>query len=148
MTEFKITPFPRPAAKPQKVIAVTDGACSGNPGPGGWGVVLRIGETVKELHGGAPAATNQRMEITAAIMALKSLEHPSEVEIVSDSQYVIYTMTKGWKRKANQDLWQRLDTEGARHSFVTWTWVRGHDGHADNERADELARLGIVDECG
>jgi ribonuclease HI len=161
MTDFKITPFARPpapapatppappvavteaaaAAESQKVIVITDGACSGNPGPGGWGVIIRRGQEVIELHGGERDTTNNRMEITAVIEALKAIE-PSEVEIISDSEYVINTMTKGWKRKANTDLWPNLDAALRLHR-VTWKWVRGHNGHDDNERADELARLGI-----
>ncbi len=161
MTDFKITPFPRkpapaPATAPltpaaasptKKVVAITDGACEPNPGDGGWGVVLRIGDEAKELYGGAPESTNQRMEITAVIMALKALDTPSEVEIISDSQYVIKTMTDGWKRKANKDLWAALDEAVKPHKII-WTWVRGHNGHVDNERADALSLMGIEEARG
>ena len=144
MSDFKIAPFPRkPKLRPATVVAITDGACSGNPGPGGWGVVLRRGEDVHELHGGDSETTNNRMEITAVIETLKALEQPCEVEIVSDSQYLINTMTQGWKRKQNLDLWQALDAAIAPGTIIIWTWVRGHNGHTDNERADALARMGI-----
>ena len=157
MSESKIKPFPRPGAPLpatpptpitsttvalKRVVVIADGACSGNPGPGGWGVVLRSGENVKELHGDERDTTNNRMEITAVIEALNALKQPCEVEIISDSEYVINTQTKGWKRKKNNDLWQALDAALIPHT-VKWTWVRGHNGHDDNERADELARMGI-----
>jgi len=137
------------------VEAFTDGACSGNPGPGGWGVLLRYGDRERELCGGEPETTNQRMELAAAIEALKALKKPCRIIIHSDSKYVVQGMREwitGWKRNgwknaskkpvANQDLWQALDEAAAGHE-VTWEWVKGHAGHPENERADELARRGI-----
>jgi len=137
------------------IEAFTDGACSGNPGPGGWGVWLRYGKHEKELCGGEAHSTNQRMELQAAIEALKALKKPSKITIYSDSKYVIQGITEwisGWKKRgwknaakkdvANQDLWQQLDKLNERHQ-VTWQWVKGHAGHEGNERADELARQGI-----
>ncbi len=134
----------------------TDGACSGNPGPGGWGAILRAGGQEKELSGGAPATTNNRMELTAAIMALESLKGPSEVDIHTDSQYVRGGVTgwiHGWKRNGwrtadkkpvkNIELWQQLDAATARHQ-IRWHWVKGHAGHPENERADVLARQGMA----
>jgi len=139
------------------LFAFTDGACSGNPGPGGWGAVLqaRNGETVvkeRELAGGAPETTNNRMELMAAIQALETLERPSAITIVTDSAYLRDGITKwihGWKRNGwqtaakkpvkNDDLWRRLDAAQAHHR-VTWDWVKGHAGHPENERADKLAR--------
>ncbi|MEO0504195.1 MAG: ribonuclease HI [Pseudomonadota bacterium] len=143
------------------LVAYTDGACSGNPGPGGWGVLLqaRNGDTVvkeRELKGGAAATTNNQMELMAAITALETLERASTLTIVTDSNYVkngITSWIHGWKRNgwknaakkpvANAELWQRLDTAQARHD-VTWKWVKGHAGHAENERADALARAGMA----
>jgi ribonuclease HI len=129
----------------------TDGACSGNPGPGGWGAVLRWNGTEKELSGGMPETTNNRMELMAAIAALESLTRPVTVRLHTDSQYLRDGITKwihGWKRNGwktaakkpvkNADLWQRLDTAQARHD-ISWHWVRGHDGHPENERADRLS---------
>ena len=142
------------------LFAFTDGACSGNPGPGGWGALLqaRDGETVlkeRELHGGEADTTNNRMELLAAIAALEALERPSAITIVTDSAYVKNGVTgwiHGWKRNGwktstrkpvkNEDLWRRLDEAQARHR-VTWEWVKGHAGHPENERADELARAGM-----
>jgi len=142
------------------LFAYTDGACSGNPGPGGWGALLiaREGERVvktRELKGGAAETTNNRMELLAAISVLETLERASQITIITDSTYVkngVTTWIHGWKRNGwrtagkkpvkNTDLWQRIDTENARHD-VTWEWVRGHAGHAENERADELARAGM-----
>jgi ribonuclease HI len=142
------------------LFAYTDGACSGNPGPGGWGVLLvaREGEAVlreRELSGGEALTTNNRMELMAAIMALESLTRASEITVVTDSAYVKNGVTgwiHGWKRNGwrtagkdpvkNADLWQRLDAAQARHR-VRWEWIRGHDGHAENERADALARAGM-----
>ena len=137
------------------VDAFTDGACSGNPGPGGWGVVLRSNGHEKELFGGEAETTNQRMELTAAIEALKALKKPCRVTIHSDSRYVVQGMTEwihNWKRKgwknagrqpvANRDLWEELDRLASQHE-VRWQWVKGHAGHVENERADELARKGI-----
>jgi len=144
-----------------ELVAHTDGACSGNPGPGGWGVLLeakRDGLVVKEreLSGGEAETTNNRMELMAAIMALEVLERPSDITVVTDSAYVKNGVTgwihgwkkNGWKTAArkpvkNAELWQRLDTAAARHS-VTWTWIKGHAGHAENERADALARAGMA----
>ena len=133
----------------------TDGACSGNPGPGGWGAVLRWQGQEKELHGGEPQTTNNRMELTAAIEALRTLNRPSAVVVTTDSVYVkngITTWLPQWKRRGwrtankqpvkNQDLWQALDEAAAVHA-VTWEWVKGHAGHPENERADALARRGI-----
>jgi ribonuclease HI len=133
----------------------TDGACRGNPGPGGWGVLLRYGAHEKELHGGEPMTTNNRMELMAAIVALESLKRPATVRIHTDSQYLrngITVWIHNWKRTGwktadrkpvkNVDLWQRLEAALERHQ-VKWHWVRGHAGHADNERADALARRGI-----
>jgi ribonuclease HI len=138
------------------VTIYTDGACSGNPGPGGWGALLAYNGTEKELSGGEAATTNNRMELMAAIMALEALKSPCRVDLYTDSNYVrhgIMEWIKGWKAKGwktadkkpvkNQELWQRLDAAAARHS-VTWHWVKGHDGHPENERADALARAAIV----
>jgi ribonuclease HI len=133
----------------------TDGACSGNPGPGGWGAVMRYKGTEKELSGGERATTNNRMEMMAAIMALETLKRPSKVELHTDSTYLrdgIMKWIHGWKRNGwktaakqpvkNVDLWQRLELAIERHD-VTWHWVKGHAGHPENERADALARAGI-----
>jgi len=138
-----------------EVEAFTDGACSGNPGPGGWGVLLRMGAHEKELSGGECETTNQRMELTAAIEALRALKRPCQITIYSDSKYVVQGMREwihGWKKNgwknagkkpvANQELWQELDRLAATHD-VRWEWVRGHAGHVENERADELARKAI-----
>jgi ribonuclease HI len=138
----------------------TDGACRGNPGPGGWGVILRLGEKEKELYGGEAATTNNRMELTAVIRALEALKRPSRVQVYTDSQYVqkgISTWIHSWKRRGwktadkapvkNEDLWRRLDELAAQHE-VKWRWVRGHSGHPENERADELANRGIPDAAG
>lgn len=144
-----------------KLLAYTDGACSGNPGPGGWGVLMRAmdgDEIVKqrELSGGAELTTNNQMELMAAISALEVLERASELTIITDSTYVKNGVTgwihgwkkNGWKTSAkkpvkNVELWQRLDAAQARHQ-VTWEWVKGHAGHTENERADELARAGMA----
>ena len=143
------------------LTAYTDGACSGNPGPGGWGVLLVAtnGDKVlkeRELNGGEPETTNNRMELLAAIEALEALSRPSALTIVTDSAYVKNGVTSwihGWKRNGwrtsskkavkNEDLWRRLDEAQARHD-VTWEWVKGHAGHPENERADELARAGMA----
>ena len=142
------------AAKPQ-VTVYTDGACSGNPGPGGWGAVLISGPHRKEICGGDPQTTNNRMELAAAIAALDALKRPSRVDLHSDSEYLrngISLWIEGWKRNGwrtaakqpvkNVELWQRLDAARQRHE-VNWHWVRGHAGHTENERADELAREGM-----
>lgn len=143
------------------LYAWTDGACSGNPGPGGWGVLMRAldGATVvkeRELQGGEAQTTNNRMELMAAISALEALTRPSKIVIVTDSNYVRNGVTQwihGWKRNGwktadkkpvrNVDLWQRLDAAQAVHQ-VEWRWIKGHAGHAENERADELARAGMA----
>jgi ribonuclease HI len=137
------------------VVIHTDGACSGNPGPGGWGVILDYNGTRKELFGGAANTTNNRMEIQAAVEALNALKRPCTVEMHVDSQYVKDGITKwihGWKKNGwktadkkpvkNVELWQALDDAIKRHT-ISWHWVKGHDGHPDNERADELAREGM-----
>ncbi len=139
-----------------KVIIHTDGACSGNPGPGGWGAILEYNGTRKELYGGEQETTNNRMELKAAIEALNGLKRACAVEMHVDSQYVKDGITKwifGWKRNGwktadkkpvkNLELWQALDEAITRHE-ITWHWVKGHAGHPENERADELARLGMV----
>jgi ribonuclease HI len=132
-----------------------DGACKGNPGPGGWGALLVIDTREKELFGGEPATTNNRMELTAVIRALESLKRESRVELYTDSQYVQKGMTEwlaSWKRRGwktadkkpvkNEDLWKRLDEVASGHE-VSWHWVKGHAGHPENERADALANLGV-----
>ena len=137
------------------VVIHTDGACSGNPGPGGWGAILASGPHRKEIRGGEAHTTNNRMELTAAISALESLKRPCLVDIHTDSQYLrngIMSWIARWKRNGwrtaerspvkNADLWKRLDAALARHR-VRWHWVRGHAGHALNERADQLAREGL-----
>ena len=139
-----------------KTVSIwTDGACSGNPGPGGWGALLRFGEHEKELSGGEFETTNNRMELMAAIKALNALTQACTVELYTDSQYVKGGMTdwihdwkkNSWKTSAkkpvkNAELWQALDEAVARHT-VNWHWVKGHAGHAENERADKLARSGM-----
>ncbi|HUZ66328.1 MAG TPA: ribonuclease HI [Beijerinckiaceae bacterium] len=139
-----------------RVAAWTDGACSGNPGPGGWGAVLCFNGTEKELYGGEQETTNNRMELFAAIMALEALTRPCEVDLYTDSQYLRGGVTgwiQSWKKNGwrtadrkpvkNAELWRRLDEAAARHKIV-WRWVRGHAGEAMNERADELARRGMA----
>ena len=140
----------------EKVVIHTDGACSGNPGPGGWGAVLEYNGTVKELKGGMAQTTNNQMELTAAIEALNALKRPCAVEIHTDSQYVkngIGGWLHGWKRNGwkmaakkpvkNVELWQALDAATKRHT-ITWHWVKGHAGHDLNERADRLANEGMA----
>ncbi|GFO82938.1 ribonuclease HI [Methyloceanibacter sp.] len=139
-----------------KVVIHTDGACSGNPGPGGWGAILESGPHRKEINGGEARTTNNRMELTAAIEALEALKGPSDVELHTDSNYLrggITSWIKSWKRNGwrtadrkpvkNAELWQRLEQAEARHR-VNWHWVKGHAGHDENERADELAREGMA----
>ena len=139
-----------------EVDIFTDGACSGNPGPGGWGALLRYGDTEKEICGGEDATTNNRMELLAAIRAIEALKRPSRVRLHTDSTYLRDGITRwiggwkanGWKTAAkkpvkNVDLWQRLYPAAARHD-IEWRWVKGHAGHPDNERADGLARTGLA----
>ncbi len=137
------------------IKAYTDGACRGNPGPGGWGVLLQFGEHEKRLFGGEKKSTNNRMELMAAIMALESLKRTSKIKITTDSKYVMNGITswitnwkkRNWKTAANKpvknvDLWQRLETATSQHE-VSWDWVKGHSGHLENDIADELANQGI-----
>lgn len=139
----------------ETVEAFTDGACRGNPGPGGWGVILRQGDNERELFGGEANTTNNRMELMAAIQALESLTRACQVRLTTDSQYVKNGITEwlpNWKKRGwrtangspvkNADLWQRLEQAAGRHR-VQWHWVRGHNGHLENERADQLANRGI-----
>ena len=139
----------------QIVEVYTDGACRGNPGPGGWGVLLRFGNTEKELYGAEAETTNNRMELMAAIQALENLTRECKVSLTTDSEYVRKGITewmanwkkRGWKTASkqpvkNKDLWQRLDKAATQHQ-VEWHWVRGHTGHPENERADQLANKGI-----
>ena len=142
--------------KDRSVVEIyTDGACRGNPGPGGWGALLRYGEKERTLSGGEPVTTNNRMELMAAIRGLEALKRPCSVRLTTDSRYLMDGITKwidNWKRRnwttvdrtpvKNIDLWQRLDAALARHD-VKWMWVRGHSGHRENERVDALARRAI-----
>lgn len=141
----------------KKVEIFTDGACKGNPGPGGWGALLRYGQTEKSLYGGEPATTNNRMELTAAIEALRALRDPCAVDLTTDSQYVRLGITQwlanwkrnGWKTAAkapvkNDDLWRALDELAQKHQ-VSWHWIKGHSGHRENEIADQLANKGITE---
>jgi ribonuclease HI len=143
-----------------QVEIYTDGACSPNPGPGGWGALLRCGGHTKEIYGGEPATTNNRMEIMAAIQALESLTRPASVLLYTDSVYLRKGITEwlhGWQRNGwqtrdkkpvkNADLWRRLDQAARRHQ-VQWFWVKGHAGHPENERADELACRGAAEAAG
>ena len=138
------------------VVIYTDGACSGNPGPGGWGAILMSGSARKELNGGEAVSTNNRMELMAAIAALEEIKKPSDVELHTDSVYLRDGITKwihGWKRKGwrtadgsavkNIELWQRLELAAARHK-MDWRWLKGHAGHVENERADVLAREALA----
>ena len=139
----------------KKVELFTDGACKGNPGIGGWGALLRFGDSEKSLHGGEKETTNNRMELMAVIQGLEALKEPCQVRVTTDSKYVLQGMTEwlaNWKRRnwqtaakkpvLNADLWRRLDSAAARHK-LDWHWVKGHSGHRENEIADELANLGI-----
>ena len=139
----------------KQVMIFTDGACRGNPGPGGWGAVLRYGSTEKTLFGGEPDTTNNRMELMAAIMALEALTQSCEVVLTTDSRYVMDGITqwmanwkkRGWKTASKQpvknaDLWRRLDAACSKHT-IEWQWVKGHSGHPENEKADALANRGI-----
>jgi ribonuclease HI len=143
-----------------KVVIFTDGACSGNPGPGGWGAILISGEHERELKGGERQTTNNRMELMAAIQALEALKRPCKVELHTDSQYlrtgisewIAAWKARGWRTAAkapvkNEDLWRRLDEARLRHE-VDWRWVKGHAGHELNERADSLARQGLKETRG
>jgi len=143
-------------AEQPKVVIHTDGACSGNPGPGGWGAILEASTRRQELNGGEALTTNNRMELTAAIEALEALESPSDVDLYTDSNYLrggITQWIEGWKRNGwrtadrkpvkNVELWKRLEQASSRHT-VRWHWIKGHVGHDDNERADELARQGMA----
>src|SRR5258706_931801 len=149
---------PEKAAPPSTVIDYPDGGCKGNPGPGGWGALLRYNGHEREIWGGEPLTTNNRMELMAAIAALETLTRPCRVEVHTDSQYLRNGITEwiaGWKANGwrtaqkkpvkNADLWQRLDEARRRHE-VTWHWVRGHDGQAENERAHNLAQRGIEEQ--
>jgi ribonuclease HI len=146
------------SAKPETVTIYTDGGCKGNPGPGGWGAVLIYKGNEREIWGGEPLTTNNRMELMAAIVSLETLKRACTVDLHTDSQYVrngIMEWIAGWKAKGwktaqnkpvkNVDLWQRLDEARQRHK-VRWHWVRGHDGHAENERAHDLAQRGIAEQ--
>jgi ribonuclease HI len=151
----------KPAGQTGQVVDIfTDGACTGNPGPGGWGAILRSGRHKKEIYGGEPDTTNNRMELMAAIRALESLTRPSSVRVYTDSQYLRTGITQwvpAWKRNGwttrqrtpvkNADLWMRLDSAAAKHQ-VRWFWVKGHAGHPENERADELACRGADEAAG
>lgn len=141
----------------ERVTIHTDGACSGNPGPGGWGAILQWGDKMRELKGGEAHTTNNRMELMAAIMALETLKRACDIDLHTDSQYLrngIMTWIHGWKRNGwktsdkkpvkNVDLWQRLDAALGQHD-IKWHWVKGHAGHDLNERADELAREGLAE---
>ena len=143
----------------KKVRIITDGACSGNPGPGGWAAILRYNEHKKELYGFSPHTTNNRMELTAAIEGLRAIKEPCEVEVVTDSEYLKNGITQwitAWKKRGwmtsqkkpviNRDLWESLDVQAARHQ-TKWSWTKGHASHDDNNRADELASLAAREQC-
>ena len=145
-----------PVAAGKQVIIHTDGACKGNPGPGGWGALLQYGGNTRRLKGGEAATTNNRMELTAAIEALDALKQPCEVTLYTDSVYVMQGLTQwlpNWKKRnwrtagggavKNQELWQRLDAAAARHR-IDWRWVKGHNGDPGNEEADRLANEGVA----
>lgn len=151
-----VTSFVTSEPGPHTVTIYTDGACSGNPGPGGWGAVLILGELTQDLYGGEPETTNNRMELFGVIAALESLSKSCSVELYTDSMYVkdgINSWIKNWKANGwmtaakkpvkNQDLWMRLDEATSRHTMV-WHWVKGHAGNENNERADDLARTGVI----
>lgn len=140
----------------KNVKLFTDGACSGNPGPGGWGVIMRYRDSERELSGGEQQTTNNRMEMTAAIAGLKALKQPCKVDLYTDSKYLLQGVTEwleGWKARGwrtagkkpvkNVDLWQQLDALLGDSHDIAWHWVRGHSGHPENERADQLARAAI-----
>ena len=144
----------------KKIIMFSDGACRGNPGPGGWGAVLRFGKHEKRLHGGERETTNNRMELTAAIEGLNALSEACDVQLYTDSQYVrkgVLEWLEGWKKRGwktaskqpvkNKDLWQQLDEAIQRHQ-IEWHWVKGHSGNEGNELADELANLGTDEVMG
>ena len=144
------------ARSKESIEIYCDGACSGNPGPGGWGTILRYGDHEKELSGFAAMTTNNRMELSAALAGLQALKRPGRVRVISDSQYLCKGMTAwifSWKKNSwknskkevvvNRDLWEALDCQAQQHQ-IEWNWVRGHDGHAENERCDELARNAII----
>ncbi len=144
----------------QKVVVYTDGGCRGNPGPGGWGAVLQFGDHEKEIYGYDSDTTNNRMELMAAISALELLSRSCEIELTTDSQYVrkgIIEWMDGWKKRGwktsakkpvkNKDLWQRLDAAVQSHN-ITWHWIKGHSGHAGNERADDLANRAMDEKRG
>ena len=148
-----------PEAEPQHgvVVVYTDGACKGNPGPGGWGALMESGGRTREIYGGEPATTNNRMELMAVIRALEALKKPCRVRLHTDSQYVQLGISKwihGWKKNGwrtadkkpvkNADLWRELDELAAKHD-IEWLWVKGHAGHDGNERADALANLGVAE---
>lgn len=150
-------PPPTPPIPAAEIDLFTDGACSGNPGPGGWGAILRWRDVEKELSGAEPQTTNNRMELMAVIEGLRAVNRSCRVHIVTDSQYVLKGVTEwlaGWKARGwktadkkpvkNEDLWRMLEAEIARHT-ISWLWVKGHAGHAENERADALARQAIAD---
>jgi ribonuclease HI len=144
----------------KNIQIITDGSCLGNPGPGGWACILRYGEKEKEMYGFEPHTTNNRMELRAAIEALRALKEPCEVELVTDSEYVkngITAWINGWKRNGwmtsakkpvvNQDLWKQLDEQVQRHK-MRWTWTKGHASHEDNNRCDELAQMAAREQVG
>ena len=143
----------------KKVQVITDGACLGNPGRGGWAAILRYGEHTKEIYGCEPHTTNNRMELTAAIEALRTLKEKCEIEVITDSEYLkngITTWIDGWKKRnwmtaakrpvVNRDLWEELDRQNERH-HTRWSWTKGHASHEDNNRADELASMAARDQA-